>query len=290
MKAERTIIRVETPEARPGFLGTGHMARQLVGADFTASDPFIILMDDVLDKTDFQPAGGAHPHAGFETVSLLLEGEIGDEAHKMQRGDFQLMTAGSGVVHTETIDRPMRLRLLQLWLNLPSKNRNATPRVQDLPLEHVPVLNKDGVQIRLYSGSLNGLTAPVLHYVPLIVADITLEAGTTALLDLPATYNAFVYILKGSVSAGADAQVLHTEQVGWLDLQHTAGASILKVTAQEGDARLVLYAGAPQHEKIVAHGPFIADSADAIPDLYHRYRSGRMPHIATVPAAQRILL
>ncbi|MBO9595686.1 MAG: pirin family protein [Niabella sp.] len=290
MKTERKIIRVETPEARPGFLGAGHMARQLVGADFTASDPFIFLMDDVLDKKDFQPAGGAHPHAGFETVSLLLEGEIGDDAYKMQPGDFQRMTAGSGVVHTETIDRPMRLRLLQLWLNLPRKSRNATPRVQDLPLAHAPVLNKEGVQIRLYSGSLNGLTAPVLHYVPLIVADISMEAGTTALLDLPASYNAFLYILKGSITAGKDAQLLNKEQVGWLDLFEAAEPSTLNVTAKEESARLVLYAGAPQHEKIVAHGPFIADSADAIPDLYQRYRSGRMPHIATVPADQRILL
>ncbi|WP_300601886.1 pirin family protein [Niabella sp.] len=120
MNIERAIVKTETPEARQGFLGAGHTARQLVGADFAASDPFIMLMDDVLDKKDFQPAGGAHPHAGFETVSLLLEGEIGDEAYKMHSGDFQLMTAGSGVVHTETIDRPMQLRLLQLWLNLPA--------------------------------------------------------------------------------------------------------------------------------------------------------------------------
>ncbi|MCF3110667.1 pirin family protein [Niabella sp. CC-SYL272] len=287
---ERRLIRIESPDARPGFLGAGHMARQLVGTNFTASDPFIMLMDDVLDKKDFQPAGGPHPHAGFETVSLLLEGEIGDETYKMQPGDFQLMTAGSGVVHTETIDRPMRLRLLQLWMNLPGKNRNALPRVQDLPLAHVPVLDKNGVRIRLYSGSLNGLTAPVRHYVPLIVADIALEAGTTALLDLPASYNTFVYMLKGAITAGADAALLRKEQVGWLDLFEKDGPSTLKVTAKGEDARLVLYAGAPLHEKIVAHGPFIADSADAIPELYHRYRAGRMPHIATVPAEQRILL
>lgn len=287
---ERTIIRTETPDARPGFLGAGHTARQLVGADPVASDPFIILMDDVLDKKDAEPAGGAHPHAGFETVSLLLEGEIGDEAYKMHSGDFQLMTAGSGVVHTETIDRPMRLRLLQLWLNLPRRNRNALPRVQDLPLKHVPVRNKNGVQIRLYSGSLNGLTAPVHNYVPLIVADISLEAGATALLDLPAHYNTFVYVLKGDVIAGANEQPLRKEQVGWLDLFEEAGPSTLTVVAKEDDARLVLYAGAPLHEKIVAHGPFIADNEEAIPNLYRQYRAGRMPHIATVPAAQRILL
>ena len=75
-------------------------------------------------------------HAGFETVSLLLEGEIGDEKHQMKGGDFQIMTAGSGIVHTETIDKIAKMRLLQLWVNLPKQDRNALPRLQDLPLAH----------------------------------------------------------------------------------------------------------------------------------------------------------
>jgi len=74
-------------------------------------------MDDMLDKKDDTPVGGPHPHAGFETVSLLIEGEMGE----MKAGDLQMMTAGSGVVHTETIDKPTKMRLFQLWLNLPRK-------------------------------------------------------------------------------------------------------------------------------------------------------------------------
>src|SRR5678816_2418191 len=109
-----------------------------------------MLMDDMLDKKDTEPVGGPHPHAGFETVTLLLDGEIGDEAHKMKAGDFQIMTAGSGVVHTETIDKKAKLRLLQLWVNLPKKDRAATPRVQDLPLEHVKAKNENGVEVKLY--------------------------------------------------------------------------------------------------------------------------------------------
>ena len=113
------MVKVYSPEAQAGFLGQGHMARPLLNGSFSETDPFIFLMDDVLDKKDNEPAGGPHPHAGFETVSLLLEGEIGDDHHKMKSGDFQVMTAGSGIVHTETIDKEMRMRLLQLWINLP---------------------------------------------------------------------------------------------------------------------------------------------------------------------------
>ena len=93
------------PQGEPGFLGRGHIARPVITGRFSESDPFIMLMDDMLDKKDNEPVGGPHPHAGFETVSFLLEGEIGDEAHKMKAGDFQIMTAGSGIVHTETIDK-----------------------------------------------------------------------------------------------------------------------------------------------------------------------------------------
>ncbi|WP_300601885.1 pirin-like C-terminal cupin domain-containing protein [Niabella sp.] len=152
------------------------------------------------------------------------------------------------------------------------------------------MLDEKGVHIRLYSGSLNGLTAPVANYVPLIVADISLESGATTLLELPAAYNTFVYILEGAVTAGTNEQSLKKEQMGWLDLFDTAGQSTLKIAAKEGKARLVLYAGAPLKETIVVHGPFVADSADVIPGLYHRYRLGQLPHIATVPEAQRILL
>src|SRR5919107_4708363 len=144
MPIKRNLIRIETPKAEQGFLGPDHTARAVITGGFSASDPFIMLMDDYLDKKDNTPVGGAHPHAGFETVSLLLEGEVGDTAHMMKGGDFQIMTAGSGIVHTETIDKAAEMRLLQLWVNLPKKDRWATPRVQDLPLEHVPELSKDG--------------------------------------------------------------------------------------------------------------------------------------------------
>ncbi|RYZ18319.1 MAG: pirin family protein, partial [Chitinophagaceae bacterium] len=99
MSIKRKLTRVYTPESQPGFLGPGHWARPVISGPFSDSDPFIILMDDMLDKKDSTPVGGPHPHAGFETVSFLLEGEMGDERHKMKGGDFQIMTAGGGIIH-----------------------------------------------------------------------------------------------------------------------------------------------------------------------------------------------
>jgi redox-sensitive bicupin YhaK (pirin superfamily) len=290
MSIKRKLIKINTPEGQPGFLGAGHTARPVITGSFSESDPFIMLMDDILDKKDNEPVGGPHPHAGFETVSLLLEGEIGDDEHKMKSGDFQMMTAGSGVVHTETIDKIAKMRLLQLWLNLPKKDRSATPRVQDLPLKHVPVLSKNGVHIKLYSGSLEGLVSPVKNYTPMIIADITIDARVTTVQQVPANYNTFLYVIKGSVKVGEDEKQLSQEQVGWLDLFGDNASSDLKLIAGEDGVRFVLYAGKPLGENIVSYGPFIADSSEDIKRLYQEYRDGKMKHISTVSESQKILL
>jgi redox-sensitive bicupin YhaK (pirin superfamily) len=290
MSIKRKLVNVYQPKAEPGFLGAGHTARPLLSGDFSQSDPFILLMDDVLDKKDNAPAGGPHPHAGFETVSLLLEGEIGDDAHKMQAGDFQLMTAGSGIIHTETIDKESRMRLLQLWLNLPRKDRWAKPRVQDLSLDHVPKFSENGVEIRLYSGSISGLKSPVQNYVPMIVADITIEPGVTAVQYIPANFNTFLYVLEGNVKVGEEEKLLNKNQVGWLDLFGNNSDSELQLAAGHEGVRFVLYGGKPLGENIISYGPFIGDSSEDIKRLYRDYRSGKMQHISTVPEEQRIVL
>lgn len=290
MTLNRNLVSISTPAPHQGFLGPDHTARQVVGGTFSKTDPFIFLMDDELDKKDNTPVGGAHPHAGFETVSLLLEGEIGDEAHTMHAGDFQIMTAGSGIVHSETIDKKAKMRLLQLWLNLPKKDRWATPRVQDLSLNHVPWKTENGATIKLYSGSFSGIKSHIQNYSPLIVADITIDAGATIVEQIPANYNTFMYVLNGNVKVGEEEKLLNQRQVGWLDLFNNAAESDLKLTAGENGVRLILYAGKPTGENIVSHGPFIADNSEDITRLYQDYRRGKLQHIASVPESQRILV
>ena len=288
MSVDKKLVLIQTPKGEPGFLGAGHIARPVIQRSFADSDPFLLLMDDFLDKQDDEPVGGPHPHAGFETVSLLLEGEVGDEAHVMKGGDLQLMTAGRGVVHTETIAKKAKMRLLQLWLNLPKKDRNATPRVQDIALANVPFSDSDGVSIRLYSGSLAGLTSPVLNYTPLIIADLNLEAGVSTTLELPASYNGFIYVIDGAVLVGKDAQMLDHDQVGWLNHVESKEISKLELTAGTAGVRFILYAGEPQGDPVVSQGPFIADSSEDIRRLYQEYRQGKMQHISQAKDEQRI--
>lgn len=282
---KRKLKLIYTPSAHQGFLGPGHTARAVVSGSFSQTDPFIILMDDMLDKQDENPVGGPHPHAGFETVSLLLEGEMGDEFHKMKAGDFQIMTAGSGVIHAETIDTKTKMRLLQLWLALPEKDRWATPRVQDLSLRDVPKVSENGLEIRVYSGAFAGVKSPILNYVPFIVADIQMKQDVTTIQSIPASYNTFLYVIEGSVKAGEGNKLLHEGQVGWLERFSEDLPGELQLTAGESGGRVILYSGEPQGGSIVSHGPFIGDTQEDITRLYREYRAGKMKHISTFSEA-----
>jgi redox-sensitive bicupin YhaK (pirin superfamily) len=280
MQFKRKVIKSYKAPTQLGFLGKGHLARAVIQIPYAQSDPFIALMDDMLDKKDNIPAGGPHPHAGFETVSLMVDGEIIDSIDRLRAGDFQIMTAGSGIIHTGTITQPTKGRLLQMWLNLPAKNRWIEPRVQDLPADRVPVNSANGVSIRLYCGTLAGLHSPIENFVPLLVAEFNLEPGVSTIQTLPAGFNAFVYVLKGNVYAGDEKKLLEQEETGWLDFRPGEDDSELTLTAGTEGTRLILYAAKPQGEPFVSQGPFIADTEEDIRKVYTRYTQGKLQHIA----------
>ena len=262
-----------TTRPQPGFLGAGHAAAAVLeGEDFSATDPFIFLMDDRLDLKDSTPRGGPHPHAGFETVTLVLQGD--DKYWKT--GSLELMTAGSGIVHTESIVGPTRLHILQLWITLPPDKRWTQPRWQELLLEDVPTIKSATQEIRVYSGTSAGLTSPLQHHTPFTLVDFRLGANTRFIQELPASYHGFIYVLVGSVKVG-DITV-HAEQTGWLS-DASGELSQLQLQAGEEAARFILYAGEPQGVPIVQHGPFVGDTTDDIARLYREYRMGMMRHL-----------
>jgi quercetin 2,3-dioxygenase len=216
-------------------------------------------------------------------VTLVLAGEIGGDEHGLKSGDLEMMTAGSGIVHTETISKPASMHILQLWLNLPKHERQAQPRVQHLRATHVPCKMQDGVAIKVYSGTFAGLTSPLKNHTRLILAEIKMNPNKKIEASLPSDFSSFVYVIEGSAEIGSDNKVITKDQVAWLDRSDVPAESELEITSGTEGARLVLYAAQPQHHEIVSHGPFIADSMDDIRRLYSEYRSGRMGHIHDVP-------
>lgn len=284
----RKISKIVSPQATPGFLGQGHTAVSVLdGLTFDKTDPFILLMDDRVKLRGTEPAGGPHPHAGFETVTLVLEGHSGAES--FNTGDLEWMTAGSGIIHTEEIVPPVDMRILQLWLTLPKAQRWAAPKWQKLGLDAVPTLRGNDHEIRVYSGSAFGLTAPTQNQTPVTLVEFRLQNGYATAQELPAGYNGFVYVLDGSLEAGSEKTRLQAGQVAWLNRPQETGNSQISWKAGENGAHFVLYAGEPQGVPIVNHGPFIADTKDELIHLYAEYRNGHMNHVNDLPEQQVIV-
>ena len=286
MSQQRRISRVvNVPQATPGFVGPGHLAAPVVSGDnFEMTDPFILLMDDHLDIGN-RPLGGPHPHAGFETVTLILDGAIydRDEGGTLNAGEVQWMTAGSGVIHNEDVKTKGKVRLLQLWLTLPKKERWTEPDFQVFHSDSIPVRHEPGAEIRVYSGSSGDLRSAARNHVPVTMAEIRLEARASAEQEVPALFNGFVFVVDGSVQIGGTT--LNTGQVGWLDRPSDdrpsdKGASVVRVVAGESGARLILYAGQPQGDPIVSYGPFIGDAKLDIARLFTEYQAGHFPRLS----------
>ena len=290
MTTQRRIARVvNVPPLAPGFAGAGYTAAPVISMEeFAQTDPFIALMDDHLDMGARQ-VGGAHPHAGFETVTLLLDGTIHDpdEGGLIHAGEVQWMTAGRGIIHGENARALGKVRLLQLWLTLPTANRWTAPGFQDLHVDRVPVRREPGVDVRVYSGASGGVQAPTRNHVTVTIVEMTMKPRASIEQDLPATYNGFAFVVDGSVRIAEDATPLERNQVGWLDRPRGESGSVVRVTAQEEGARLVLYAGQPQGTPIVAQGPFIGDTADDIKRSYREYREGRFPRMSEIAGPAR---
>lgn len=264
---------------QPGFAGPGHSAVEVIRPnELTLTDPFVLLMDD---RIDFQPGaqiGGAHPHAGLETVTFMLDGSIEDrDEGRLRSGDAVWMTAGSGVIHNEEVRAGGHARLLQLWLTLPEKERAASPRLDVLRVESMPVFRAAGVEARLYSGSTNGLVSSTRNHVPVTLVDVRLTQGAVFEQELPASYNGFLLPLSGSLRVAGLS--LSEGDIGWLDRREGEGATRLCIEASP-EARVLLYAGQRQNEPTVQHGPFVAGSAAAVEKMFREFRAGRFTPIS----------
>ena len=280
----RTISKITQAGWHQGFLGTGHSASAILdGMPYPETEPFILFLDDKLNLPGGEPVGGAHPHAGFETLTLVLKG---NEKYWMT-GSFELMTAGKGIIHSEEISSQQNLRILQIWLVLPPDKRWTQPLWQKILLEDVPTIKNDNYQILVYSGSSNGLTSPLKNYTPLTLVDFKMKVNQTIVQELPATQNGLIYVLEGSIQVGD--KVIRAGQSGWLNKSSEAGDS--EITFQSlTDTHFVLFAAKPHNAPVIHHGPFVVDTPEDISRLYKEYRNGEMPHLDNLPREQKSVI
>ena len=146
-----------------------------------------------------------------------------------------------------------------------------------------------GATARLYSGSTGTLRSATRNHVPVTLLDLELEPASTFEQALPSSYNGFVYLLSGQVRAG-DGAWLSAGQVGWLNRPGPLGDSVLRLTSRGDGARVVLYAGQPQQEALIHHGPFVADDEQVLAGMFRDFRAGRFTPMSSLrPGAHDVL-
>ncbi len=278
----RGLARVVTlPPAGPGFIGEGHTAIHVIDSrEFADTDPFIMLADDRVDLAPGQRAGGPHPHAGFEIVTFAVEGEARDRDEGLLRaGDVLWMTAGSGVVHNEDLEPLGKVRILQLWVTLPSAARWSAPRFTHVPREHAAVRQEPGIEARVYAGASGGIQAPSHTHLPMTMVDIRLGPNTVFEQAVPSSYNGFLYPLEGQlVVDGGSSRRLAVGQIGWLEFG--GPSTTVRLTAGADGSRVILYAGERQNVPIVTYGPFVGETRADLVRVSQAYTQGRMPRIS----------
>lgn len=225
---------------------------------------------------------GVHPHKGFETVTIVFEGEL---AHADSTGssgtigkdEVQWMTAGAGVLHKE-FQTPEFSRaggvqhMLQLWVNLPAKHKGHPPRYQTLTRENIPVvkLDEEGSVVRVISGDYIGVQGAAETLSPLSLLDIQLAAESTTAIPVPAGWNSLLLQVDGEavIQDTQDSQEGDMAVFG-LENDHI----VIRTSAHP--ARFVLMMGAPLNEPIVAYGPFLMNTQQEIVDAIEEFQSGK---------------
>lgn len=287
MKAVRRVVR----DVRPHWVGDGFPVRSLFSyhEDAAAVSPFLLL--DYAGPYDFPPAEavrgvGGHPHRGFETVTIVYQGELehrdsGGNSGKIGPGDVQWMTAASGVVHEEYHSPAFAksggtLEMVQLWVNLPAAEKMSPPRYQEILGRAIPAVHvgDDAGTVRVIAGEFGGAAGPARTVTPIGVWDVRLKAGGSADLPVPDGHTALLVVQKGKVRVNGTQDASGVELV----VLERSGAGV-SIEAVE-DATVLALSGEPIDEPIVGQGPFVMNTRDEIRQAMTDYQSGRMGTLA----------
>jgi quercetin 2,3-dioxygenase len=237
-------------------------------------DPFLVLMEDWTAQGAFD----SHPHRGIETVTYMIDGSIShydNHGHKgiIGSGEALWMTAGRGLVHNEIPIDDRLIHTLQLWVNLPKKDKLVPASLQELTAENVPRRRIGGAEVIVFSGTSGGLVAPTRNYAEVTMVEIRLEPHATFEQDLPADYNCFVVALEGAGFVGSSAVLIRGGQVAWLEYERDESKVVFAST--DNRFRAILFAGRPLREPVVAQGPFVMNSEEDIERAYADFRRDR---------------
>lgn len=262
-------------EVAPGI----RIRRPFPGPAGTGLDPFLML-DHFGPKP--LPTGKPervppHPHRGFEPVTILFEGAVEHRDSLGNRsvikgGDVQWMTAGSGVIHSETLTggKDATIHGIQLWVNLPRSQKMRKPTYRNYVAKNFPRIELPGGSLTLFAGKMLGKTGPIKSGTPVLLAEIKIEPGTKLDLPIPDAWNAGIYVIAGEMQLGEGRKA----KEGWFLTYRNEGEAIQVEVAKA--SHLLLMAGKPLREPVVSHGPFVMNSKKEILDALRDFETGKM--------------
>ena len=275
---------------RGHWVGDGFPVRSLFSYNSHAQHLSPFLMLDYAGPAQFAPASkprgvGEHPHRGFETVTIVYQGEV---AHKdstggggtIGPGDVQWMTAASGILHNEFHSPQFTreggtLEMVQLWVNLPAKDKMAQPGYQGIVQHDIPEvpLADDAGKVRVIAGEFQGNRGPARTFTPIDVWDLRLNQGKSAEFDAPEGHTLALVVLRGTVQVNGSAVAREAQMV----LLERVGTKFL--IEANTDATVLLLAGEPIDEPVVGYGPFVMNSHAEIEQAMRDFNSGRFGRI-----------
>jgi redox-sensitive bicupin YhaK (pirin superfamily) len=264
---------------RPTEEGAGvHLHRVFGYAELPLFDPFLMLDDFGSSRPEDYMAGFPwHPHRGIETVTYMLHGSVahGDSLGNsgvIRGGQIQWMTAGGGIIHQEMPERQKDyLKGLQLWVNLPAKDKMMAPRYQDIAAEACPVVTAEsGASVKVLAGRFSAARGPVMDLVidPGYL-DVRVPAGGRFDHEIPTKHTAFAYVLEGGGAFGGDKGALAQGRLGL----YGQGPAVA-VEAGPAGVRFVLVYGQPLGEPIAWGGPIVMNTKVELEQAFREYRDG----------------
>ena len=276
------------PPPAPHMVGDGFRVHNFFpsGYDMDQKRMSPFFMMDYNSKIDFSPREtprgvGVHPHRGFETVTIAYHGKVAHHdsfgnSGVIGEGDVQWMTAASGILHKEYHEEEFSkkggaFQMVQLWVNLPSKDKKSKPKYQSISRSQMGIFNLSdhGGTVEVIAGEYNGVKGPATTFTPMQMYNIRFKKGGSATLNLPENFNTGILVVEGSVRVNGN----ETAPQDHFILFKNDGETI-SLHAEE-DAVLLVLSGEPIDEPIVAYGPFVMNTHDEIQEAMDDFRMGK---------------
>ncbi|MBC7876981.1 MAG: pirin family protein [Anaerolineales bacterium] len=276
----RTISHIIEPQN--AIEGAGVLLRRSISPRATNEyDPFLLFDHFAFNNPLEGPIRGfpMHPHRGLETVTYILDGSVNHRdslgnVGVIGPGDVQWMTSGRGILHEEMPKRSENsgnIYGFQLWVNLPATQKMGQPRYQEVNSSTIPVIEKDGVTVRLVAGELDGINGPVtdISASPLYM-DVKLAPGSKFIYPIPSGHTVLAYVFEGAGEFGSEV----VESVSMVVFNDDGDQIEVKSDASGKGMQFMLIAGAPFKETIVPYGPFVMNTVEEIQQTIAELRNG----------------